>query len=113
MRAGDEPLDERAPPGVAEDGLDGADDLALQGVALHPDHVHVAVALGRRQLRDHLVEAPGTPGKYTLQVDQGVCADGTMWGRLLFCPGEGDARILKADREITRTENLVLTAESV
>lgn len=53
------------------------------------------------------------PGQYTLQVDQGVRPDATMWGRLLFCPGDGTARVLKADAEITRVDDFLMTSESV
>lgn len=51
------------------------------------------------------------PGLYTLQVEQWLDDNGDGRGRLLFCPGASEACVLKADEDVTRTTDLVLTAD--
>jgi hypothetical protein len=55
-------------------------------------------------------------GSYILQVEQwdvGPCEFGQLRGRLLCCPGRGEAKILRADSGLTRTTDLILTADPV
>lgn len=51
------------------------------------------------------------PGEYTLQLEQWPGEDGIAHGRLLFCAKRRPAQVLRTDDDLTKTMDLLLTAE--